>query len=336
MNLYSNLISYWKMDESSGTIVDAHGSNDGTYNGALYSQDGKINTAIGFDGNDDYIDIGDVLDMGTNDFSISAWVKSASLLPDNKENQVINKKSLSTDVYEGYFLCMPNGQFRFQIADGTNYLALTVGSVGEYNNNNWHHVIAVANRGTELRIYVDGVSVGNVTETTIGNIDTNNLLSIGNAYYSGSSHVLFNGSIDEVGVWNRALTPTEMEKLYNSNAGLPYSLFGNSTSLNLNGTLTPSGTLVPIPIWVMGVGGTLDLSGALTKRNPNWLLLDDTLTWMGEWDANYSYNVDDTVLYKTAGAAEWHVFVSKTGHNVSNTPTTSAANWRRLYQEQLQ
>ena len=66
-----------------------------------------------------------------------------------------------------------------------------------------------------------------------------------------------------------------------------------------------------------------------------WELFDFTLNWLGEYDATYGYNQYDTVLYKTPGASEWHAFTSKTSHNVGNTPTTSPAYWRRVYQEQF-
>ena len=80
---------------------------------------------------------------------------------------------------------------------------------------------------------------------------------------------------------------------------------------------------------------TMYFSGSIAAQNPNWLLLDDTLRWMGEWADTHSYDIDDVVIHKSTDAAEWHVFISKTGHNVGNTPTSSATNWRRLYQEQF-
>ena len=101
---------------------------------------------------------------------------------------------------------------------------------------------------------------------------------------------------------------------------------------SFGGTVTPSGILGTILTIVMDLSGELDLSGALSGRNPAWLILDDALIWMGEWDEAWSYNINDVVLYKYGD--EWHVFVSKIGHNVGNIPTSTAVAWRRLYQEQ--
>ncbi|MDD4985038.1 MAG: hypothetical protein PHQ43_04495 [Dehalococcoidales bacterium] len=63
-----------------------------------------------------------------------------------------------------------------------------------------------------------------------------------------------------------------------------------------------------------------------------WVSLDDKRQWMGVWDEDYTYALDDTVQYKTTNG-QYHVFISKAGHNRGNTPTTSPAYWRRLQQE---
>jgi len=81
---------------------------------------------------------------------------------------------------------------------------------------------------------------------------------------------------------------------------------------------------------------SMNFSGSIiSAQNPNWLLLDDSLAWQGEWDETYTYGLYDAVLYKTVDGDEWHVFVSKTIHNTGNNPTTSPAYWRRYYQEQF-
>ncbi len=105
---------------------------------------------------------------------------------------------------------------------------------------------------------------------------------------------------------------------------------------SIGGTLTPDGVLAAILILTESVGGDLTLSGALSARNPAWELLDAKLKWMGEWDEAYSYDIYDVVLYKTTGASEWHVFMSKISHNTGNIPTVSPVAWRRLYQEQFE
>ena len=85
--------------------------------------------------------------------------------------------------------------------------------------------------------------------------------------------------------------------------------------------------------YTQDISGELDLlTGALSITNPAWLLIDDTMRWMGEWDETYTYDVNDVVLHYFGN--EWHVFISKAGHNTGNVPVSSAEYWRRLYQEQ--
>ena len=103
----------------------------------------------------------------------------------------------------------------------------------------------------------------------------------------------------------------------------------------IGGSLTFSGDLSTLMTYLQALSGDLDLSGILSARNPAWLVLDDTLRWMGEWSATITYDQDDVVLYKATTDPEWHVFISKAIHNTGNNPDSSAAWWRRLYQEPL-
>jgi hypothetical protein len=87
MALIDNLVSYYKLDETSGTTVeDAYGSNDGTNDGATVNVAGKINTAYDFDGDNDYVDtnVEPVISSGGDDFSVSMWFKTT----DNTANAV--------------------------------------------------------------------------------------------------------------------------------------------------------------------------------------------------------------------------------------------------------
>ena len=104
---------------------------------------------------------------------------------------------------------------------------------------------------------------------------------------------------------------------------------------SLGGGLTPSGDLATVLTLVVALGGTITPTGDFSLRNPAWLLLDKNLTWLGEWDAEYTYTTDDVILYKIPDGNEWHVFISKITHNLNNIPTSTASAWRRLYQEPL-
>ena len=68
-----------------------------------------------------------------------------------------------------------------------------------------------------------------------------------------------------------------------------------------------------------------------TVSNWVWLLIPDYQTWQGVWIETTQYGIGDTVLYNDG--AEHHVFKSITSHNTGNIPSTSTANWYRLYPE---
>ena len=82
----------------------------------------------------------------------------------------------------------------------------------------------------------------------------------------------------------------------------------------------------------MPVSASMVITQPTSKTNSNWgwLLIPDYQTWKGEWVAETQYSIGDTVLYND-GALN-HVFKSITSHNVGNIPSTSVANWFRLYQ----
>src|SRR6056297_1422363 len=96
LDLTPSLTSYYKLDGTSGDVIDSHGTNDGTNNGATRGETGKINDAFDFDGSNDYIQTPNIMEIGTGNFSTSMWVK-ASGLTSNRE-LIANK-----DDYSGEF-----------------------------------------------------------------------------------------------------------------------------------------------------------------------------------------------------------------------------------------
>src|SRR6056297_231410 len=77
VDLTPSLISYYELEETSGDVIDSHGTNDGTNNGATRGATGKINNAFNFDGTDDTIDTGlDMNSFGSGSFSVSGWFKT--------------------------------------------------------------------------------------------------------------------------------------------------------------------------------------------------------------------------------------------------------------------
>ena len=230
-SLSDGLVSYWKLDEISGSVLDAHDSNDGTNHGATPNVTGKINTAYEFDGVDDYVEVADddSLDFGTDNFSIGFWIKAniqdAMVIgkeygdPQPGKDYVGWKVQIENDVASGKGI-------RFDMGDGNgNYIqALGAGHESPHSTDaidgSWHHVAFVTKRDTNVILYVDGVYKNTSADiSSIGSISNSQDLKIGER---GDGWGNLNGSIDEVGIWNRSLNSTEISDLYNSGYGVAY------------------------------------------------------------------------------------------------------------------
>lgn len=170
-----------------------------------------------FDGTNDVITLGDVLNMPTNNFTLSAWVKSTSTAPGNN-NGIIYKRGTSYPYTAGYRLCMPGGTFNLHIADGTDRESLTTPS-SSYNDGKWHHVVGVVRRNDKLELYVDGVLATQTASTLATSITTTTPLSIGALFIPESVYHPFLGNISAVQVYNRALSETEVKQNFNALRG---------------------------------------------------------------------------------------------------------------------
>ncbi len=212
-----NMVAWWPLDEQSGTTAtDIVNSNNGTHiNGPVPTASGKVNGALEFNSaNNDYVEVPDnsVLNFGTGDFSIDAWVSDGF-------GPIVSKFSSGI----GYALSL-DIITSTNIPSGTRALMLTVvGSGGGFNYqycgnippNPLSHVAAVIDRDTNTaECYVNGISQNNnITIPITGSTSNSDSLFIGhgnlfNNYYSGL--------IDEVELFNRALTASEIQDIYNA------------------------------------------------------------------------------------------------------------------------
>ncbi|MDZ4227745.1 MAG: LamG domain-containing protein [Candidatus Levybacteria bacterium] len=212
IDLQRGLVGWWKMDGNANDSTSS--ANDGTVSGATLVNDRKSEAlkAYSFDGSGDYIRMGNVLNQPTNDFSISAWVKSTyNAGGGGNRNGIVYKKPTVQLYSTGYRLNMPDGNFVLSIADGTTDNTLTTSPTDAYNDGNWHHVVGVVKRGVELRIYVDGSSAGSTPSTLETSISGSNIFEIGGETTTAQ---LFTGQIDDVRIYNRALSATEVTALH--------------------------------------------------------------------------------------------------------------------------
>ena len=222
--ILTNLVAYWKLDETSGSRADSAGTNTLTDNNTVTAAAGKIGNAGQFTAaSSEYLDIADnaALSMGNIDFTMWAWVYLDSEVSDRS---IIGKwgssGALAALEYElGY--SSSSDRFRFRVADGI----ITLGSVsannfGAITTATWYFVVGYHDAAGD----VIGISVNdgaaNTTAYSAGVLNGANRFALGRAGEFNGNY--WNGRIDEVGVRKQLLTATERTSLYNNGNGLSY------------------------------------------------------------------------------------------------------------------
>ncbi len=210
----TDLVAYYPFN---GNAEDESGNgNVGTVHGATLTTDRFENPdkAYYFDG-DDYIEVPDdgSLNFGTNNFTLSAWIKTDY---DGLHNVILNKFWGDVDGQRGYSFWIRDNKLAFVLARvDPDYIPGTGGVVGdtELNDNNWHHVVGVRD-GNYMKIYTDGQFVNSFDGAADFNFSSTGSLQIGQETVPGYESPYY-GKIDEVRIYNRALSDTEIQALYN-------------------------------------------------------------------------------------------------------------------------
>jgi hypothetical protein len=200
---------------------DSAGTNDGTVYGAIWTT-GQINGALSFDGLNDYVCVPDnySLDLGTHDLSFAFWFKTN----ESSIKQILTKRSTTTGpsnrVWDGYGSALfEDGTvavwFRHSASSDSGVI---VSSTASYNDGNWHHLAGVYTRSANLELYVDGVpegTPGDISYAENKDINLTQPLAIGCRVVHGRSNDLyFNGTIDDVRIYDRPLSAAEIMELY--------------------------------------------------------------------------------------------------------------------------
>ena len=202
-------ISHWKFDEGSGsTAYDSAGSNDGTLVNSPVWTSGKINDALSFDGVDDFVATANNIFTNAqlaSGATLSAWFKTDSTA----------YSYIADD--EGY-LALGINHFAHPnkllgTADGGKHIYY---SSSDVNDNLWHHA-AIAWNGTNTAIlYLDGVGVSSGASGPPTPDSKDKPFTIG---VHSSISAYFDGTIDDVRIYNRALSAEEIQQLYQNGFG---------------------------------------------------------------------------------------------------------------------
>lgn len=217
-----NLLGYWPF---SGNANDTSGnSRNGTVTGAVLSSDrfGNSNKAYAFNGTS-FIEIlnSTSQDFSLNDFTISAWI------------------NYNSPIYDGCIAILSKGISSLVVFQ--NGLGFdSYGKCYEANSNsslvagNWFHVVCVKNKSGYVYYINNSPLVRSFNTFNTPKSDLTNNLKIGGAGAINYNSYLFNGAIDDVGLWSRALSKEEITNLYYAESNTCQSLVINTGILSYN------------------------------------------------------------------------------------------------------
>jgi hypothetical protein len=265
-----NMVAWFKFDEGTGTAAaDSSGNNNGgTLVGSPAWVDGFDGKALQFNNTDKTVEIASFSGINAAaEFSVSAWVKVASMGTAATEDGAVFSTKSTTDPTIIWFNADGAGGY------DPSY-TFNVGNTGTASNringpsnivvqNKWQHLVCVFN-GASRKIYLDGAlraSSSNGAHTT----ETFNGKTFQIGRWQGSTNMHFNGLIDEVRVYDIALTDSDVTTIYGNGAGD----FGLPPTLTINGG--EPATAIP-------VGITAEfLDGATAKAVTGFDLSDITI-----------------------------------------------------------
>jgi len=315
-----------------GNANDIQGGNNGTLENGTTFAAGKVDQAFHFDRTkDQFVQTTNASNLNfdrTNSFSMDAWIHTSETVHDI----FIATKQQNSAPYDGYGLVITNGEVPAcdamnptapgagQLAgflDGAvsntcppdNYIA--VRGTTHLNDGQWHHVAMTydgSSSASGLKLYVDGVPEASVVqEDTLGthSILNNVPFTIGSRENGG---VPFNGDIDEVEVFNRAIEGSEVAAIFDAGSAgkcKPSNLLNISTRLNVQtgdnvliGGFIITGT-DPKKVIVRGIGpslGAFGVVGALADPTLELHEPDGTVVTNDNWKDTQEAEINDTGL----------------------------------------
>lgn len=234
-------IGWWKLNEFSwnGTAGEVKDSSEnglhGVRSGNATTSTGKYNNAGIFDGNDDYVSVADssLLDFGSdNNFSVSFW---ANINADTNNDTFVGKINNEGDSSDGGWRVRyteSSGHIMAEVTSDTlNNYCTVEGNSSNIEDGNWHHITVVFNRNAtcttnDIVIYIDG-KVEPATSLYGGssnyNVTNNDPLTIGAFNSNGTYTNDTNGLIDDLRIYNYALSPTQIKTILNNNAAIQFA-----------------------------------------------------------------------------------------------------------------
>ena len=350
LTINDGLVGYWKLDDGSGAAArDSSGygldlaSNAATWstssgpglqyaNTSYLTGDGSVAGPKASTSGQTQVQF-----TSSQSFTIAAWVNPASANASNYSALVA--LSRDTGNYCGLWISPPGGdpaggnRSRFFMG-----AAGSAGCFGAYVTTGWHHIAVVQNGSTNHEyVYVDGVDTTYASHVA-NNCNGGGLLTLGYDVISGTNSELFNGSLDEVRIYNRALSTTEINSMYlgyqPASASATQTLTGSPTVANdltiASGTLAAGSNAISVAGSWWNYGGTFTGTGSVTLNGSSTgkSILSGgqefggmTVSGSGSWTLGDALRIPSGTLAINAGTVTGSAYLLQAG-TVTNSGGT--------------
>jgi len=197
----SNLVSWW---QGEGNALDAKGTNNGALVGNVSYTVGRVGQAFSFDGNGDAVHVGNPTNLQFQNLTIEAWIKRGSTT------------QASLNAGGGLIFAYGGGGYALGFLDDGHLFLTRIGvsqttSTIQVTDTNFHHV-AVTRTNSTVVFYVDGIAYPAANLASVFTFTSQAAIGA----RGDNSGNCFLGVIDEVTVYNRALSAAEMQSIYNA------------------------------------------------------------------------------------------------------------------------
>lgn len=345
----SNLIGWWRLNETSGNAADSSG-NDLTLTDASSTtyEFGKFANAADLESSStDYLYVADNTAMSiTTDVTISAWIKPES----NTVSTLYNIAGKWDGANESYLLSQYGDEIRMYIDSSSNYATTNAANL---TTGNWYHVVGTYSASSRtVTIFVNGaIFASTVTGTIPASIgDDAGRFHIGAEDSTTAASNYYDGIVDDVRLYSKWMSKSDVQKLY-SYAPSPYAYFdfneksgtttvydksGNGITGTMNGSMTSSD-------WVQGkFGSALDFDGIDDEIDIGLIDFDTNRPFtISSWiyPTSFGENGTGNVLTEANGYLDFYISQSNNGLTLraqdfssasSNSDVIDLNNWQYI------
>jgi large repetitive protein len=335
----SGLISYWKMDETGGiTFTDEQSGHNATRTAELTYHSGIV-------GNSQYFSFWDrekAEIQNSSDFSFPAnsgftivyWLRFTETqygLNGGQDHIVISKGDWNSGGPSTAFWASGvngSGKVNFMLADQTG-TKIDLEGDGHYNDGQWHQVTCIHTADNHTYLYVDGEMTDNTTYGYTQGFSNSSPIEIACLYQHGNPEYYFMGDVDEIGIFNRAISKDEIDQIISSGlSGLGICNTGqSSTSPNITSNPVTTGSINAAYTYAVHASGTQSGMTYSLVTNPEGMTINSTtgvISWTPSSQGVFAVEVKADNGIDPFDTQSFNITVTGLSPTITSIPVTQA------------